>query len=570
VRIKTNQPSTNLLGKLAIPATLLVLVIGRPTFGQSAGKASNSPARDHTLPTGDSAAANSPPSSFSAQTIDQLKQLHHAALNSDYAYGQVAHLTNNIGPRLSGSAQAAKAVEYVASELKKVGCEVHLEKVMVPHWVRGQETAELVQFPGQAENTTQKILFCALGPSVATPAAGLTAEVVVLETFDELKSLGREKVAGKIVLFDYHFDKQMAAEGRGGDAYEEAVVYRSDGPVAAARLGAVACLIRSVGGADYRLPHTGMTKYVDDVPKIPAAAVTAEDADLLASLTKQAPVKMRILLSPQTLPDAESANVIGDVKGSEHPEQVVIVSGHLDSWDLGTGAIDDGAGVAVSMEVANLVTKLGFRPKRTIRVIAWMNEENGLAGGTGYAAAHAAEMPNHFAAIETDNGAGHPLGLYIKGSAETKAMLAPVAAILRDSGAGILALTEHSGADIQPLDKAGVPTFLPIQDSRFYFNYHHTAGDTLDKIMPKELAENSAVVAVTAYALANLEQPLPRVPVSEPAHWIVEQSGLMRSGFHFCIPGCHGFEHFVSSQTPRAERSQAVSRTASLLGSRHR
>jgi Zn-dependent M28 family amino/carboxypeptidase len=344
---------------------------------------------------------------------------------------------------------------------------------------------------------------------VATPPDGLTGEVVVAGTFDDLKSLGREKVNGKIVLFDYHFDKQMAAEGRGGDAYEQAVVYRSDGPVAAARLGAVACLIRSVGGSEYRLPHTGMTKYVDDVPKIPAAAVTAEDADLLGYLTKQGPVKMRLVLTPQTLPDAESHNVIGDIKGTEHPEQIVIVSGHLDSWDLGTGAIDDGAGVAVSMEVANLVTKLSLRPKRTIRVIAWMNEENGLAGANSYAAQHAAEMANHFAAIETDGGAGHPLGVYIKGQPEIKSMLMPVAAILQRSGAGVLALTEHSGADIQPLDKAGVPTFLPIQDSRFYFNYHHTAADTLDKIVPKELAENSAVVAVTAYALANLDQPLP-------------------------------------------------------------
>ncbi|HKQ36497.1 MAG TPA: peptidase M28 family protein, partial [Verrucomicrobiae bacterium] len=185
-------------------------------------------------------------------------------MNSDYAFKQVAHLANNIGPRLSGSAQAQKAIEYVADELKKIGCDVHLEKVMVPHWVRGDETAALVQFPGQAENTTQKIALCALGPSVATPAEGLAAEVVVARNFEELKSLGREKVEGKIVLFNYPFDKQMAAQGRGGDAYSQAVVYRGDGPSAAARLGAIACLIRSVGGAQYRLPHTGQTKYADD------------------------------------------------------------------------------------------------------------------------------------------------------------------------------------------------------------------------------------------------------------------------------------------------------------------
>lgn len=450
------------------------------------------------------------PAVFSPQTLAELKRLQQAALSSDYAYRQVAHLANNIGPRLSGSAQAAKAVEYVASELRAIGCEVQLEKVMVPHWVRGEEAAALVQFPGQADNTTQKIVLCALGASVATPADGIIAEVIAVRNFDELKALPRDKVAGKIVLFNYPFDKQMAAEGRGGEAYGQAVVYRGDGPSAAARQGAVACLVRSVGGADYRLPHTGQTNYAQDVPKIPAGAVTAEDADLIADLVRQGPVKMKLILTPQQLPDVESHNVIGSIKGSEHPEQVIIVSGHLDSWDLGTGAIDDAAGVAVSMEAANLIQRLHLKPKRTIRVIAWMNEENGLAGSKQYGKDHAKEMSNHFAAMETDGGAGHPLGVNIKGKPEIKKTLAPVAAILQESGAGILNLVEHCGADIEPLEKAGVPAFSPIQDSRFYFNYHHTAADTLDKIVPKELAENSAVVAVLAYALANMEQPLPR------------------------------------------------------------
>ncbi len=447
---------------------------------------------------------------LSAGTLAELKRLQQAALNSDYAYRQVAHLANNIGPRLSGSSQAAKAVEYVAGELKAIGCDVQLEKVMVPHWVRGEESAALVQFPGMAENTTQKVVLCALGGSVATPNEGITADIVAVRNFDELKAMPRDKVAGKIVLFDYHFDKQMAAEGRGGDAYSEAVVYRSDGPSAAACQGASACLIRSVGGADYRLPHTGQTKYAADAPKIPAGAVTAEDADMIVDLARQGAVKMKLILTPQTLPEVESANVIGDIKGSEHPEQIIIVSGHLDSWDLGTGAIDDGAGVAVSMEAANLIHKLNLKPKRTIRVIAWMNEENGLAGSKQYEKDNAGKIDKHFAAIETDNGAGHPLGLNIKGKSEIKTLLAPLAAILQESGAGALNLVEHCGADIEPLEKAGVPAFSPIQDSRFYFNYHHTAADTLDKIVPKELAENSAVIAAAAYALANMEQPLPR------------------------------------------------------------
>src|SRR5213592_2706928 len=457
-----------------------------------------------------SASPSPTPTVFSPQTLADLKRLQQAALSSDYAYKQVAHLANSIGPRLSGSAQAAKAVEYVAGELRAVGCEVQLERVMVPHWVRGEETAALTQFPGQAENTTQKIVLCALGPSVPTPANGIEANVIAVPNFDALKSMPRDKVAGKIVLFNYPFDKQMAAEGRGNEAYGEAVVYRSKGPAAAARQGAVACLIRSVGGADYRLPHTGLTDYEGDAPKIPAGAVTAEDADLIADLVRQGPVKMKLVLTPQTLPDIESANVIADVKGSEHPEEVVIVSGHLDSWDLGTGAIDDAAGVGVSMEAANLIQKLHLKPKRTIRVIAWMNEENGSAGSKQYAKDHEKEISSHFAAMETDEGAGHPLGINIKGRAEVKKMFTPVAAILQESGAGMLNLVEHCGADIESLEKAGVPAFSPIQDSRFYFNYHHTAADTLDKIVPKELAENSAVVAVVAYALANIEQPLPR------------------------------------------------------------
>src|SRR5438309_9075641 len=457
-----------------------------------------------------SASPSPTPTIFSPQTLAELKRLQQAALSSDYAYRQVGHLANNIGPRLSGSAQAAKAVEYVANELKAIGCEVLLEKVMVPHWVRGEETAALVQFPGQAPETTQKIVLCALGPSVATPANGITADVIAVRNFDELNALPRDKVAGKIVLFNYPFDKQIAAEGRAGEAYGQAVVYRSDGPSAAARQGAVACLIRSVGGADYRLPHTGMTNYANDAPKIPAGAVPAEDADLITNLIQQGPVKMKLVLTPQTLPDVESANVIADIKGSEHPEQMVIVSGHLDSWDLGTGAIDDGAGVAVSMEAANLIQKLHLKPKRTIRVIAWMNEENGLGGSKQYAKDHEKDWANHFAAMETDGGADHPIGLNIKAKPEVKAMWKPVAAILQESGAGMLSLAEHAGADIEPMEKAGVPAFAPIQDSRFYFNYHHTPADTLDKIVPKELAENSAVVAVFAYAMANSEQPLPR------------------------------------------------------------
>ncbi len=451
-----------------------------------------------------------PPTPYSARTLAELAQIQNAALHSDYAYREVAHLANNIGPRITGSPQAQKAVEYVAAELKDLGLEVTLEPVLVPHWVRGEERAALVEFSGQAAGTTQKIVLTALGPSVPTPAEGLTAEVVAVKDFHELERLGRDRVAGKIVLLNHPFDQRMADTGHGSNAYGQAVVYRRDGPSAAARLGAVAALVRSVGGADFRLPHAGQTKYATDAPSIPAAAVAAEDAELIAALAAQGTVRLQLVLTPQLLPDAPSANVVADLKGSEHPEQVVIVSGHLDSWDLGTGAIDDGAGVAVSMEVAQLVKTLGLHPKRTLRVIAWMSEENGGAGARAYAKEHTADAADHFAALESDLGCDHPLGIAIAGKPETRPLLVPVAEVLQAGGAGLLTFTEEAGADVEPLAALHVPTFAPIQDNRTYFNYHHTAADTFDKIDPRLLSENAAVMAVTAYALANLEVPLPR------------------------------------------------------------
>jgi len=452
-----------------------------------------------------------PTYTYSPELIAQLRQLQEAALSSDYAYKQVAHLCNNIGPRLSGSPQAEHSVKYVAEELKRLGLEVRLEPVMVPHWVRGEETGALVEYTGQAPGTSQKVVLTALGGSVATPAEGLTAEVIVADSFDHLNSMGRDAVEGKIVLFNARFDREMAAQGFALNAYGQAVAYRGGGASAAAGLGAVASLVRSVGGAEYRLPHTGSMIYAPNVPKIPAAAVAAEDADLIAHLTAQGKVRMRLTLTPQTLPDVLSHNVIADLKGSEHPEQVVIVSGHLDSWDLGTGALDDAAGVAAAMETARLIKQLGLRPKRTIRVIAWMNEENGLRGGITYAQNHAGDIGNHIAAIESDLGAGHPLGFNAHVKPEALAMLQPAADVLRAIGAGIVRpATTPVGADISPLENAGVPGFSPLQDVRTYFDYHHTAADTLDKIVPRELAENAAVMAVLAYAIAGLPEPLPR------------------------------------------------------------
>jgi carboxypeptidase Q len=451
-----------------------------------------------------------PPLQYSPQLVAEIRKVQQAALESDYAYRRLAHLSNNIGPRLSGSPQAQAAVEYVAAELRKLGLEVQLEKVMVPHWVRGEETAALTDYPGMAPGTTQKIVLTALGGSVATPNQGLDAEVVVVNNFDELQALGRDRVAGKIVLFNAKFDQQLADNGYAGQAYGQSVIYRGIGASAAARLGAVAALNRSAGGADYRLPHTGALRYADDAPKIPAAAVTAEDAETIAYLAREGKVRVHLVLTPQTLPDAVSYNVIGDLKGTEHPEQIVIVSGHLDSWDLGRGAIDDGAGVVIAMQTAKVLRDLNLRPKRTLRVIAWMNEENGLMGARAYQTDHQGEIANHFAAIETDLGSGHPMGFYAQGKPEILTLLQPLAVILQSQGAGVTRLAEETGSDISLLGAAGVPTFAPIQDSRTYFNYHHTAADTLDKVNPKELQENCAVVAALAYTLASMPQALPR------------------------------------------------------------
>lgn len=451
------------------------------------------------------------PPLYSEQTLTDLRNIQQAALGSDYAYRQTAYLSNNIGPRLTGSPQAQRAVEYVAAELRKLGLEVRLQELKVPHWVRGEERGELVEYEGMAAGTTQKVVLAALGGSIATPADGLTAEIVVVNSFDELNALPKGAVEGKIVLFNYKFDREMQASGFGGAAYGQAVQYRFGGAVAAARLGAAAVLVRSAGGSQNRLVHTGAMGYADGVKKIPAAAVTYEDAETIAYLAKMGKVRIKMKITPQTLEDAVSYNVIGDLKGSEKPDEVVVVGGHLDSWDLGTGALDDAAGVAVSMQVAYLLKQLNLRPKRTIRVIAFMNEENGGVGGRTYGQEQEANAMKHFAAIESDLGASHPLGFYFTGKPEALAFLAPISKVLGSQGAGLSQLQPGGvGADIGPLTQKGVPSFAPWFNQQTYFNYHHTAADTLDKVNPRKLAENGSLMAVLAYGLANLEQPLPR------------------------------------------------------------
>lgn len=445
---------------------------------------------------------------YSEKTLADLQKIQQASLSSDYGYKQTAYLSNNIGPRLSGSPQAERAVQYVAEEMRKLGLDVRLQKLTVPHWVRGAENGELVEWNGMAAGTTQKIVLTALGGSVATDEKGLFADVVVVESYDELNKLGAKNVEGKIVLFDVKFDKTLADLNQAGAAYGQVTAYRGGGASAAARLGALAVLVRSAGGSQNRIAHTGGLRYTDGVKQIPAAAVSYEDAETIAYLAKMGKVRMRLLLTPKKLPDTTSYNVIADLKGSEKPDEIVVVGGHLDSWDLGTGALDDAVGVSMAMQTVYILKQLKLKPKRTIRVVAFMNEENGFVGATKYAEEENAEK--HFAAIEGDLGASHPIGFIFAGKQEALPFLRPIANILNSQGAGQIDVQPSASSDISTLTAKGVPSFGPWFDTRTYFNYHHTEADTFDKVNAKELAENCSVMAVLAYGLANLEQPLPR------------------------------------------------------------
>ena len=451
--------------------------------------------------------AESATRAFPTPLRKELARIRDAAMSDDYAYQELEHLTDSIGPRPQGSPQADAASRYVADEMRKLGLEVQLEPVPVRRFIRGNDFAELVEYPGQVPGTKQKIVITALYGNAPTPEGGITAEVIVVHNFDQLKSLGREKVAGKVVLYEAVFDSRKAEAGQTGAAYRDTVIYRATGAVAAAQLGAAASIARSAGDGEYRLAHAG---YSADA-HIPAAAVAAEDADLIARLAQKGTVRIHLSLPTHVGPDAQGYNVIADLKGYEHPEQVVIVSGHLDSWDLGTGAIDDGAGVAVAMETAELLHRLNLHPKRTIRVIAWMNEEMSATGRDVYAMDHIAQLDDHIAAIESDLGAEHPLGFHAKISTAAQDELSPVMDVLQAIGANVLQLVPSSPeTDIEPLAEKGVPAFGIWQNGLRYFTFHHTAADTLDKVVPSELRENATCMAVMAYALAETAEPLPR------------------------------------------------------------
>lgn len=464
------------------------------------------------------AAADTPESpTIDSTTLATLVQIRDAASNSNYAYQRLEELTDQIGPRLSGSPQQAAAVSQVATALRALGARVTLQPAKVPHWVRGEERAELTDYAGRPAGLTQRLHLTALGSSSATPATGLETTVIVVRDFDELHAKASE-IRGHIVLFAEHFDQRFAAMGHARDAYVLAGEYRFRGPAEAAKLGAAAALLRSVGGADYRLPHTGITVWADKQAPIPAAALAAEDADLIARLALKGPVTMKLLLTPRTLPDADSFNVIADWPGRERADEYVIVSGHLDSWDLGTGATDDGVGVMAAAGVIQALQQLNLHARRSVRFVAWASEETGGQGARAYFESVRDALSTQCAAIESDGGAGHALGIAAAVTKDSLVALKSVVQILAPLGASILESREGEvGSDIAALQESGVPGFAPLVDGRHYFDYHHTAADTLDKVDPDNLKTQVATLATLAYFLAERADCLPRVPASAPA-----------------------------------------------------
>jgi carboxypeptidase Q len=420
--------------------------------------------------------------------------LIRGATSDSAAYERLGRLVDTFGHRLSGSASLEAAIDWVIGLMKADGLEnVRGEPVMVPRWVRGTESADLVK-PRAA-----RLAMLGLGGSVATPKAGITAPVLVVGSIEELGRRATE-AKGRIVLFDVPFTD-----------YSVTRRIRTDGPSAAARAGAVACLIRSVASASIRSPHTGATRYDSTTARIPAAALSVEDAMMLHRFQDRGePVVVTLRMSARTLPDAPSRNVVAEIVGREKPDEVVVLGGHIDSWDVGQGAMDDGGGSVAAWEAVRLMKRLGLRPRRTVRVVLWTNEENGGRGSLAYADSHASEVAKHVLAIESDNGAFNPKGYVLSGSDSTAAVVRQVAELMRLIGAtGVQRVTESPAADITPLAEAGVPAMeLDVEGSR-YFWYHHTEGDTLDKMDPAELARCVAAMAVMAYVVADLPEVLP-------------------------------------------------------------
>ena len=417
-----------------------------------------------------------------------------AAMADTFAWHRLAELSDSFGPRLSGSPQLEGAIRWALDEMLADGLEnVHLEPVMVPHWVRGQERARIVR-PAK-----QELVMLGLGGSIATPPGGLEAETIVVGSFDELETRADE-VSGKIVVYNVPFT-----------TYPQTVRYRTTGASRAARHGAMASLVRSVGPRGARTPHTGAMTYTETDPQIPAAAITVEDSELLQRMQDRGtPAWVRLEMEAHMLPDAESANVIGEIRGREWPEEVVVGGGHIDSWDVGTGSTDDGGGSIVTWDALRILQQLNLRPRRTLRVVLWTNEENGFRGATAYRDRYAEELANHVMMLESDSGVFRPRGFGFTGNPRARKTVEAIGSLLRGIDAHRIG-PSGGGADIGPsVRAANIPRMSLDVDGSNYFAIHHTPADTMDKIDPTDVARNVAAVAVMAYVVAEMPERLGR------------------------------------------------------------
>ncbi len=438
-------------------------------------------------------AQNTANEKFYQHTADKIIQ---AALRTDHAYQLLREVTA-LGPRLSGSPQAAAAVELTRQMMERLQfANVRLQPLMVPNWVRGPiEEAAILNSPSHGYVA---LTICALGGSIATPEMGLVAEVIEVKSFEELRALGK-KAASKIIFFNRPFDPAQFETFAG---YGGAVNQRGSGAIEAAKVGGMAALVRSMTPGLDDFPHTGGMRYAEDVAKIPAAAISTLDAELLSKIiAHDKSVNLRLKLTCQTLPDAPSANVLGEILGSEKPDEVIVLGGHLDSWDKGTGAHDDGAGCVQSIEAVRLLKTLDLKPKRTIRAVMFMNEENGLRGGIEYAREAREKNVKHVAAIESDRGGFAPRGFSVEGDSLAWQKIISWRSIFESMGAERIT-RGGSGADISVLVRDGVPGLGLVPESQRYFDYHHSDNDTIDKVNPRELQLGAAAMAIMAYLIS--------------------------------------------------------------------
>lgn len=424
-----------------------------------------------------------------------IRSIYNEALANDKAHDWLRYLTQQIGPRLSGSEGAKKAVGWTKQLMEQQGFDrVFLQDILVPHWVRGAKEEAYI-LVGKQKTV---VPIAALGGSVATPAKGIQAPVVEVKSLKEVEQLGQAGIKGKIVFYNRPMDPTKINTF---DAYGGAVDQRGSGATYAAKFGAVGTIVRSMTNALDDFPHTGSLRYGPGVPLIPAAAISTNGAEQLSALLKANPtLTFYFKQNCESLPDAPSHNVVGEIRGSEKPDEIIVVGGHLDSWDLGQGAHDDGTGCMQSIEVLRILKALGYKPKRTIRAVLYMNEENGLRGGVGYADYAKKNNEKHIAAIESDEGGFTPRGFGIVGTDAQKAkvltwrnLLTPYG--LHEIGPG------GGGADIGPLAQSGTVLFGFKPDTQRYFDYHHTAADRFEAVNKRELSLGAASMAALTYLI---------------------------------------------------------------------